>query len=75
MLKTHEETEKSLQKLDTDYQTKLDVHLKFYTQGLLNKTIELEKTGFYPTANTLKKSIEDLGEDTSKLLATLDLDE
>jgi hypothetical protein len=75
VLKTHEETEKSLQKLDTDYQTKLDVHLKFYTQGLLNKTIELEKTGFYPTANTLKKSIEDLGEDTSKLLATLDLDE
>lgn len=69
----HEESEKSLEKIDTDYQAKLKVHLEFYTEGLLKKNAELTQTGFYPAANTIMESVENIGEDTTKFLDALGL--
>ncbi|MCP5535026.1 MAG: protein kinase [Akkermansiaceae bacterium] len=69
----HEETEKSLDKLDTDYQAKLKAHLEFYTQGLLKKAAELAQTGYYPAANTIKDSVEKIGDDSKKFISLLGL--
>lgn len=69
----HDESKKSLEKLDEDYQAKLKAHLEFYTAGLLKKAAELQETGFNQAASTLKESVDTIGEDTTSFLNTLGL--